>query len=147
MLDNIDVLSFLRNGKMLLYVFLEQPVDTLFATLGTPTLTYGDKHAGFHEYGPCVRFGYIKNYIDEIAFIFYARRGAFFPVGTIDGKEKAITNKTRIHEFIRILNHAGIQWHATDEKNVNVFCVRTIGNVVVLFDLETGYIISMNSSA
>ena len=140
MIKQNEFIDFLKNGKTLLGISLNQTVDSVYRLLGDPINVIGDKKIGFLEYQQGVRFGYFDDQVDEIGVKFFGNNNINIPVD-ISGEDLEIfTENTKNHDFIRVLNFAGIQWKSHDEKNLDVFCIKTIANVYVLFDLETGNI-------
>ena len=108
---------------------------------GQPVKVVGDETIGFLYYDNGVRFGYTGGVITELGIVFFGQENIIYPVELPLAEEHTqITELTRIHEFISIINHAGIKWKSNDEKNLNVFSLKTEGEVYALFDLEDGKI-------
>ncbi len=141
-----EFLQFLKNGEKLLGIELDQSCESLFSLLGRPLNTVGDKKAGFYQYQHGLRFGYFTHRVDELGVIFYGNNGIKIPIDVEMEDEIFITEDTTINTFIRILNYAKIEWCSCDEKNLDIFCIKTEGNVYVLFDLDTGKISKVSLS-
>lgn len=140
-----SVVRFLKKGKFFKGLRLKDKTSKMYKNFGTPKAIIGDNSFGFYEFSNGVRIGYIDDYLDELAILF-DKRNVKYPI-EITSSEKEISlskyvneisNKTRIHEFLRVLGYNNIKWKSCDERSKECLSIVTEANVLITFTLEDG---------
>lgn len=136
--------NFLKVGLTALNVSQVPSKDEIYQVYGEPIEVVGDNNYGYYLYPKGLQFGYFGTRIDEVALIFKFCQDEFYSVLNILLKETLVINKnTKIHELIKFMNYEKIKWESIDNHSIGAFSLRTEGNVIVMFDLETGELIKM----
>ena len=132
------ILNFINEGKTLEGISIGDQKNLIFEKLGKKSKIIGDELSGFIEFKSGVRFRYVDDIVDELGIIFTPYKKAKFPIliESIPGEHFISRNKT-IGEVILILAHTKIQWRSWDEHSINYLSIRTAGDVLLLFDLDT----------
>jgi hypothetical protein len=142
-----EILDFLRSGNGLCGVQLDAPVAAMLERLGKPHRHAGNEEfGGYYEYNGGIRFGYLGGQIIEMAVLLRYREGVHLPVSvpgtrTQSALTMVITEHTRMHTCLRLLQYAGLPWQAEPNADVDRLYVK-VGDAgaSIIFDLDDGHI-------
>ncbi len=134
-----EFLNWLRSGGNYMGIQLDQSLQSAYEIMGSPLLVEGNSEFGFYVYGNGLRIGYMDGVIDEISHSFQDKEDVCIPIDIPRLTDlKYINNTILLHQFIHIINLAGVTWVNYNEGQEDVLTIRTQGGVYVGFSLETG---------
>ena len=134
--QNNAILDFLKIGQVLEGIRIGDKKEKVFSLLGKPNRIVGDDFSGFLEFKNGIRFRYVDHLIDDLEIIFI--KNVKLPIQLdLLPESSSICKKTLIGNFVQILSFAKIKWRSWDEHSLDAFSIRTEGDVLVIFDLES----------
>lgn len=139
------MIEFLKHGKSLNNIHMGMKVEDVIYKLGEPDEIVGDSTNGYLYYRE-YRFGYnLKRCVSEISIEFVRLENKYKfknleseRYGLIFNESFSIGSKTKIHKFIRFLNHLKIPWKADSLGDKDNFILSLSNGPFVIFDLQDG---------
>ncbi|GAA3582440.1 hypothetical protein [Snuella lapsa] len=139
------MIEFLKKGKKLNGIHMGMSVDDVHRILGKPDEVVGDDNYGYLSYKE-FRYGYNTNRsISEMSIEFVSLENKYKfkdlkseQYGEIFIESFSISSKTKIHKFIRFLNHLQLPWEANSDSDKDYFTIKIESGPFIVFDLQDG---------
>ena len=142
MINDIDIVMFIREGFVQEGIGFGMSIKELKEKIGDPDSVIGDNIRGYLMYG-CLRFGYLDDFVDQIAILFYVDDTTKFNINleNIEGEITSICGTTKINEFIKLLSVNGIKWQSQYQKNeLDYVSIHVEDKSAATFELQKGFL-------
>jgi hypothetical protein len=139
------MIEFLKKGKKLNGVHMGMSIDDVHTLLGNPDEIIGDDNNGYLIYKE-YRYGYNDSgLIYELSIEFSRLEDKYKfknlkseKYGVVFHQSFSISSKTKIHKFIKFLNHLQLDWKADSNSDKDNFIIKITSGPFVVFDLHDG---------
>lgn len=131
-------INFLNNPEQELGINLQDPLEKVNLKFGNPTKIVGDSRAGYLYFG-AIRIGYFGDFVDEIAIEFKKRNTKFrISIEQLKDEITEVNWKTKIHQFIHVMNYSKINWNTHNTKDDDYFYLKLESGLFAIFYLYSG---------
>lgn len=139
------MIEFLKEGKKLNNVSMGMNIDNIYSILGEPDEVIGNENGGYIHYNE-FRYGYDSSQIVTEMSIEFVRMEKNYMFKNLKNKKYGmvlhesfkIGSNTKIHKFIRFLNHLQLNWEANSSYDKDYLTIKLKPGPYILFDLQDG---------